>query len=233
MTDTTTYLHKVIPAGQQPHHLRETAQSEVRTVRYAGQRGIGVADILSMGLPDRVLIDDAINVAKRGLSELAAVVDAEPDLRAALVVPVSRALHDLGVGAERGVVRSVMAVVLTVNTAAIRLRYMCNKTEVTWRPSASVSGPGAGADPAAASVISAPVKAAAANSIATNNKPLPRTRTRRPGPPAARSVPHHPGEPQGRDAGEWQVRRHGDGGAAGRIRQPVAGVAGDLLGPGT
>ena len=82
MTDTTTYLHKVIPADKQPHHLRETAQSEVRTVRYAGQRGIGVACILSMGLPDHVLIDDALSVAKRGLAELAAVVDAEPDLRA-------------------------------------------------------------------------------------------------------------------------------------------------------
>lgn len=82
MTDTTTYLHKVIPADKQPHHLRETAQSEVRTVRYAGQRGIGVADILSTGLPDHVLIEDAVSVAKRGLAELAAVVDAEPDLQA-------------------------------------------------------------------------------------------------------------------------------------------------------
>ena len=82
MTDTTTYLHKVIPADKQPPHLRETAQSEVRTVRYAGQRGISAADILSMGLPDHVPIDDAVSVARRGLAELAAVVDAEPDLRA-------------------------------------------------------------------------------------------------------------------------------------------------------
>jgi len=81
MTDTTTYLHKVIPADKQPRHLRDTAHSEVRAVRYAGQRGIGVADILSIGLPDHVLIDDAVSVAKRGLAELAAVVDAEPDLR--------------------------------------------------------------------------------------------------------------------------------------------------------
>ena len=82
MTDTTTYLHKVIPVDKQPHHLRETARSEVYAVRYAGQRSIGVADILSIGLPDHVLIDDAVGVAKRGLAELAAVVDAEPDLRA-------------------------------------------------------------------------------------------------------------------------------------------------------
>lgn len=81
MTDNTIYLHEVIPADKQPRHLRETAQSEVRAVRYAGQRGIGMADILSIGLPDHVVIDDAVSVAKRGLAELVAVVDAEPDLR--------------------------------------------------------------------------------------------------------------------------------------------------------
>lgn len=81
MTDTSTYLHKAIPPARQPPHLRATAESEVRTVRYAGQRGIDVADILSIGLPDDVSIDDAVSVAKRGLAELAAVVDVEPDLR--------------------------------------------------------------------------------------------------------------------------------------------------------
>ncbi len=82
MADTGTYLHKAIPTAQQPHHLRATAESEVRTVRYAGERGIGIADILSIGLPDDVDIDDAVSVAKRGLAELAAVVDVEPDLQA-------------------------------------------------------------------------------------------------------------------------------------------------------
>lgn len=82
MSDTTTYLHKAIPTAQQPHHLRATAESEVRTVRYAGQRGIDVADILSIGLPHDVVIEDAVNIAMRGLAELAAVVDVEPDLQA-------------------------------------------------------------------------------------------------------------------------------------------------------
>jgi 7-cyano-7-deazaguanine synthase in queuosine biosynthesis len=81
MTDTTTYLQKAIPTAQQPHHLRATAVSEVRTVRYASERGIDIADILSVGLPDDVDIDDAVSVAKRGLAELAAIVDVEPDLR--------------------------------------------------------------------------------------------------------------------------------------------------------
>jgi 7-cyano-7-deazaguanine synthase in queuosine biosynthesis len=82
IADTATYLHKAIPTAQQPHHLRATAESEVRAVRYAGQRGIDVADILSIGLPDDVDIDSAVSVAKRGLAELAAVVDLEPDLKA-------------------------------------------------------------------------------------------------------------------------------------------------------
>lgn len=82
MNDATTYLHKVIPADSQPRHLTRTALSEVRAVRYAGQRGISVADILSMGLPEDAPIDRAVDVARRGLAELAAVVDAESDLRA-------------------------------------------------------------------------------------------------------------------------------------------------------
>lgn len=82
LADTATYLHKAIPFDAQPPHLRATARSEIRTVRYAGARGINVADILSVGLPDDVDIDNAISVAQRGLTELAAVVDLEPDLRA-------------------------------------------------------------------------------------------------------------------------------------------------------
>jgi hypothetical protein len=82
LADTTTYLHKVIPTADQPRHLRSTAESEVRTVRYAGQRGVDVADILSVGLPDDVDIDGAVRVAQRGLAELATIVDVEPDLQA-------------------------------------------------------------------------------------------------------------------------------------------------------
>jgi 7-cyano-7-deazaguanine synthase in queuosine biosynthesis len=80
--DTATYLHKVIPLADQPPHLRATAQSEIRTVRYAAERGVQVADILSTGLPAGVDIDGAVGVAQRGLAELGAVVDVEPDLKA-------------------------------------------------------------------------------------------------------------------------------------------------------
>lgn len=81
MADTAIYLHKVIPPAQQPPHLRATAKSEIRAVRYAAERGIEVADILSTGLPDDVDIDGAVHVAQRGLAELAAVVDVAPDLK--------------------------------------------------------------------------------------------------------------------------------------------------------
>jgi 7-cyano-7-deazaguanine synthase in queuosine biosynthesis len=81
LADTATYLNKAIAPVHQPHHLRATAESEIRTVRYAGSRGLDVADILSVGLPEGMDIDDALRVAQRGLAELAAVVEVEPDLR--------------------------------------------------------------------------------------------------------------------------------------------------------
>ncbi len=82
LEDTATYLHKAIAPAQQPHHLRATATSEIRTVRYAGARGLKVSDILAVGLPEGIDIDAAVSVAQRGLAELVAVVDAEPDLQA-------------------------------------------------------------------------------------------------------------------------------------------------------
>jgi 7-cyano-7-deazaguanine synthase in queuosine biosynthesis len=82
IADTATYLHKVIAPADQPPHLRATATSEIRTARYAAGRGIDVADILAIGLPEGVEIEGAVDVARRGLTELGAVVDFEPDLRA-------------------------------------------------------------------------------------------------------------------------------------------------------
>jgi hypothetical protein len=82
LADTSTYLHRAISRNNQPHHLRITADSEVRTVRYAGQVGVTVTDVLSVGLPDEVDVEAAVGVAERGLAELAAIVDVEPDLRA-------------------------------------------------------------------------------------------------------------------------------------------------------
>ena len=65
-----------------------------------------------------------------------------------------------------------MVAALMVNTAAIRIAYTRSRSEVTWRPKASVVG--LGAVPAAASAASPLAKAVPANSMATNSRPLPR-----------------------------------------------------------
>ncbi|MDF1597075.1 MAG: hypothetical protein P1T08_13425 [Acidimicrobiia bacterium] len=80
LEDQTTYLHTAINPGSQPARLRSAARREILTVRYAGGRGVSAADLLSAGLPDHVLVGDALDVANRGLKELAAVVDILPDL---------------------------------------------------------------------------------------------------------------------------------------------------------
>lgn len=82
LEDRTPYLHAVIPGADLTNLLRTAATSEVRTVRYAGVRGVTAADVLSLGLPARVALPDALDVAQRGLAELAAAVDTLDDLKA-------------------------------------------------------------------------------------------------------------------------------------------------------
>lgn len=81
LEDKTTYLHAALPTARLTNLLRTAATSEVRTIRYAGARGITEADVLSLGLPSRVPLDDALAVARRGLAELATAVDAIDDLK--------------------------------------------------------------------------------------------------------------------------------------------------------
>lgn len=78
--DQTTYLHTTIQSTDQPSVLRKAAREEVLTIRYAHKRGIHAADLLSAGLPGHTSLDEALNVASRGLDELAAIVDSAPDL---------------------------------------------------------------------------------------------------------------------------------------------------------
>lgn len=80
LKDQTTYLHTAINPGSQPARLRNAAREEVLTVRYAGGRGVSAAHLLSAGLPRELSVDEALDVANRGLAELAAVVDNAPDL---------------------------------------------------------------------------------------------------------------------------------------------------------
>lgn len=80
LDDQTIYLHTAVAPSDQPAVLRKTAREEVLTVRYAGRRGINASDLLSAGLPADVSLDEALDVASRGLDELAAVVDSASDL---------------------------------------------------------------------------------------------------------------------------------------------------------
>jgi hypothetical protein len=80
LQDRTIYLHTAIELNRQSAQLRRAARDEALTVRYAGSRGFTSADLLSVGLPDYVSLDDAIDIANRGLRELATVVDAAADL---------------------------------------------------------------------------------------------------------------------------------------------------------
>jgi 7-cyano-7-deazaguanine synthase in queuosine biosynthesis len=80
LDDRTTYLHTAIEPSLQSARLRQAARQEILTVRYAGRRGVTAAELLSAGLPDDVSLDEALDVANRGLRELAAVVDTAADL---------------------------------------------------------------------------------------------------------------------------------------------------------
>ena len=80
LDDRTTYLHTAIKPKSQRPGLRNAARQEILTVRYAGRRGVAAGDLLSAGLPEDVALDMALDVANRGLGELAAIVDAAPDL---------------------------------------------------------------------------------------------------------------------------------------------------------
>ncbi|MGQ0848255.1 MAG: hypothetical protein ACT4OP_03920 [Actinomycetota bacterium] len=80
LDDHTTYLHSAVSSSAQPEALRKAAREEVLTARYAGKRGVSIADLLSAGLPADASVENALDVASRGLAELAAVVDCAPDL---------------------------------------------------------------------------------------------------------------------------------------------------------
>jgi len=80
LNDRTVYLHTAIAKPQQSLQLQRAARNEVLAVRYAARRAVTAADLLSVGLPDDVELDDALEIANRGLGELAAVVDNAPDL---------------------------------------------------------------------------------------------------------------------------------------------------------
>lgn len=78
--DETLYIHTAIAHDQLQPWMQAAAHREIETVRYAGLRGVRPVDLLAIGLPDRVDVDEAVAVAQRGLNELTSCVDTLPDL---------------------------------------------------------------------------------------------------------------------------------------------------------
>lgn len=82
LVDASTYLHSEIDPDDQPSHIRDAAVTEVKTLEYAVQRGVRAVDILTGGLPPGGLsLDDAVDVASRGLRELEALLSDAADLQ--------------------------------------------------------------------------------------------------------------------------------------------------------
>ena len=90
-----------------------------------------------------------------------------------------------------------------VKTAAIRIAYKCSKSEVIWRPTASASGPGVAADPAAISASSPPAKAAPANGVGDEQQAAAECGCEEPVLQLPNPVSHDADEPQEGDTGEW------------------------------
>ncbi|MEZ5155310.1 MAG: hypothetical protein R2718_04275 [Solirubrobacterales bacterium] len=71
--DQTDYAEQMLSGRRRTDYLSDARLSVYRAVQYAVQRGITEADILTLSLPESFAIDDATDLAKRGLAELAAV----------------------------------------------------------------------------------------------------------------------------------------------------------------
>ncbi|MGO9899776.1 MAG: hypothetical protein ACLP0J_08805 [Solirubrobacteraceae bacterium] len=73
LTDGTPYVETQLRGdGRRPGWL-DPKRQHYETVRYAVQRGVAPADVLALGLPPRIAPRDALDLARAGLAELAAV----------------------------------------------------------------------------------------------------------------------------------------------------------------
>lgn len=70
--DRTDYIETLLSVGdpRRAEWLTPHRRSDYETIRYAVERGITMADVASVGLPDRIRLADALDLAQRGLKEL-------------------------------------------------------------------------------------------------------------------------------------------------------------------
>lgn len=73
LEDRTTYLASDLSESERSRFLTSSVRADVEAVRYAVNREFGPADVLAMDLPDAYDPQGALDLIRRGFSELAAV----------------------------------------------------------------------------------------------------------------------------------------------------------------
>lgn len=73
LKDQTSYADQVLSAAKRARYLSANQRRLYETVRYAASKGVSAADVIELGLPERIPTRDALALAQRGLDELAAV----------------------------------------------------------------------------------------------------------------------------------------------------------------
>jgi 7-cyano-7-deazaguanine synthase in queuosine biosynthesis len=79
LNDATEYIEDALRGdARRPDFVTPTRRKTIEAVRYRLRRGYSASDLLALGLPPRIAIDDAVALVNRGLDELRPVVDSIP-----------------------------------------------------------------------------------------------------------------------------------------------------------
>jgi 7-cyano-7-deazaguanine synthase in queuosine biosynthesis len=79
LADSTPYIEQVLRGDRRrPDFVTPTRSKTVEAARYRLRRGYSAGDILALGLPPRISVDDALALVNRGLDELRPVLNDIP-----------------------------------------------------------------------------------------------------------------------------------------------------------
>lgn len=75
LRDNTPYAERELDGDRRrrAQFLTDTRREDYEALRSAERRGVEPADVLALGLPERLDLDRALDLARAGLSEMAAV----------------------------------------------------------------------------------------------------------------------------------------------------------------
>ena len=73
LEDRTTYLVTDLTEPNRSRFLKSMARPEIETTRYAISREFGLADVLTLDLPNDYDLEDALRLVRRGFREIAAL----------------------------------------------------------------------------------------------------------------------------------------------------------------